>query len=244
MHKEPSLVTVVIPTIKGREELLERAIQSIKNQTYKNIEIIIVDEGLPAPVQRNIGIKRSKGKYIAFLDDDDEWLPTKIEKQVEYMNKHPAVGLLVTWIEDKRFDETYIDKYPEIISRYEIFNIMRFSSTASYMVLKSLINKINGFDETLPSAQEYDLALRCSKYMNISCLQEILTIQHKSHNQISNDSRKKINGLKSIYKKYHNEIDSTYGIPLTTKLKYRLGIYLYYFKWSRKLITYYKKRMR
>ena len=102
-------VSIVIPTYK-RAENLERAIKSCLNQTYKNIEIIVVDDNVPdseyakstkekvmkypeviyvknernmgGALARNEGIKRATGEFIAFLDDDDEFLPTKIEKQL------------------------------------------------------------------------------------------------------------------------------------------------------------------
>ena len=108
------LVSVIIPTY-NRYRLLLNAVKSVKSQTYPNIEIIVVNDGSDQPeyknIQimgivminlenknsrtvcgypcggyvRNIGMKNAKGNYIAFLDDDDIWLPTKIEKQVNIM---------------------------------------------------------------------------------------------------------------------------------------------------------------
>lgn len=103
------LVSVVIPTHKRFEELF-RAIDSVLKQTYSNIEIIVVDDNsqdkelrerikekikkyseniqyienetnLGGAKSRNVGIEKAKGKYISFLDDDDEYYPEKIEKQ-------------------------------------------------------------------------------------------------------------------------------------------------------------------
>ena len=102
-------VSVIIPTY-NRQKLLPKAIKSVLNQTFKNFELIIVDDGLTdntkeiikefqkrdprikyiwqenfgAPAgPKNTGIKNSKGEYIAFLDDDDEWLPEKLERVIE-----------------------------------------------------------------------------------------------------------------------------------------------------------------
>ena len=120
-----SLVSVIIPTFK-RSNFILRAIESVLNQTYENIEIIIVDDnegdnefskltkkilkrfidngeivyvkhrtnkGISAA--RNTGIKKAKGDYIAFLDDDDEFLPKKIELQLDIFNKSKNnVGLV------------------------------------------------------------------------------------------------------------------------------------------------------
>ena len=101
------LVSVVVPTF-NRKELLTKTVHSILNQTYKNTEVIIVDNysnydiishvatfsdprislfqnenhGIIA-VNRNFGIEKAKGEYIAFCDDDDLWVPEKLEKQIE-----------------------------------------------------------------------------------------------------------------------------------------------------------------
>ena len=110
-------VSIIIPTY-NRFQYLLNAVESAKNQTYKNKEIIIVNDGSsqeqyythkfedcivinmdinskkrfgkasPGGFQRSIGMKIATGDYFAFLDDDDYWFPTKIEKQVQAMKKH------------------------------------------------------------------------------------------------------------------------------------------------------------
>lgn len=105
------LVSIIIPTY-NRSSVLPRSIKSALNQTYSNIELIVIDDAstddtetvlkdfsdsrisyyrqstnLGGSAARNCGIKHSKGKYIAFLDDDDEWFPEKIEKQVNLMEE-------------------------------------------------------------------------------------------------------------------------------------------------------------
>ncbi len=110
------LVSVIIPTY-NRAALVVQAVQSALNQTYTNMEIIVVNDGstdnTPEILKeyegkikyvyqerserskaRNEGFRHSTGSYIAFLDSDDLWLPTKIEKQVEVLNKKADVGLV------------------------------------------------------------------------------------------------------------------------------------------------------
>ena len=94
MSTKQPLVSVVIPTIDSRKDYLELAIHSVKTQTYKNIELIII-RNKPGQIARNEGIRKSKGKYIAFLDDDDTWSPDKIEKQVAMMEQFPHASICI-----------------------------------------------------------------------------------------------------------------------------------------------------
>ena len=109
-------VSVIIP-VYGVEKYIKNTIQSVLNQTYKNIEILIVDDGFPdlsieicqqftdSRIQivrqknrglagaRNTGIRLAKGEYISFLDGDDIWLPEKLEKNVAHLENSPSVGI-------------------------------------------------------------------------------------------------------------------------------------------------------
>lgn len=110
------LVSVIIP-VYGAEKYIAATIQSLLGQTYKNFEALIIDDGSPdrsieicqqfsdpriqiirqnnrgLPGARNTGIRHAKGDYIAFLDADDIWLPTKLEKHVNYLNNSSHVGI-------------------------------------------------------------------------------------------------------------------------------------------------------
>jgi glycosyltransferase involved in cell wall biosynthesis len=110
-------VSIIIPTY-NRADYLRITLQSIKNQTFHDFEVIVVDDGSPndeankvcaefsfcrylkiensgGPAKpRNVGIDLAKGQYIAFVDDDDLWFPDKLEKQVAILNSHPDYGLV------------------------------------------------------------------------------------------------------------------------------------------------------
>src|SRR6267378_7149928 len=113
-----SYVSVIIPTY-NRASLIGAAIQSVLDQTFKSVEIVVVDDGSTDETQRalepyagkivslvtenkgpaharNVGMKTASGKYIAFLDSDDMYLPHKLELEVEFMEKHPDIGMVST----------------------------------------------------------------------------------------------------------------------------------------------------
>ncbi len=115
MEKQP-LVSVIIPTY-NRDTYLLQAIESVVNQTYTHIEILVVDDGSSVPYAkdfcdrfekcnyyykengglssaRNFGVSKAKGDYIAFLDDDDFWREDKLEKQVAQLVKNKEIDLV------------------------------------------------------------------------------------------------------------------------------------------------------
>jgi len=219
------LVSVIIPTY-NRPESLKKAIKTVIAQTFKNVEIIIVDDDsdsnnkkvidsfnnnrifyfknekrMGAPYSRNKAIAQAKGEYIAFLDDDDEWVNLKLEKQLkEFDNEN--VGLVVCYSLDKRFGITRVSKPQKNISFNDLLKSFNLSSTSSYVVRKKILDEIGLFDISLPSAQEYDLALRLAKFYDIRTVPEVLMIQNASSGQISTNWTKKIKGILALYTKY------------------------------------------
>lgn len=161
-----------------------------------------------SPKARNIGINEAEGEYIAFLDDDDEWLPEKIEKQVKLMEKHKDLGLVICYSLDKRFGRERISKPSEIITHETILKAFNLSSSSSYLVRKDALEEAGGFDISLPSAQEYDLAIRLSKRYKVRCIPEVLMIQNATKGQISENWNRKVKGLIAIYNKHGREYNS------------------------------------
>lgn len=234
MKNAKPLISVVIPTY-NRPELLKMAIKTVLDQTYKNLEILVIDDASNVNNQkiidyfddsriiffknktrkgggysRNVGIKNANGRFIAFLDDDDEWMPKKLEEQLKAFDDS-NVSLVTCYSLDKRFGKERVSKPPENIDYSYLLKSFNLSSTSSYIVRKEVLDKIGYFDVDLPSAQEYDLALRMSKYYKIKTIPEILMIQNASKGQISENWSKKIKGVMAIYRKYGVEY-KTLGI--------------------------------
>lgn len=247
------LVSVIIPTYK-RPDILERAVDSVKNQTYSNVEIIVVDDANDPKVRqvfqndervillvneenkggcysRNRGLKASKGEYINFLDDDDILYPEKIERQVELFLKNPNevqnLGFVTCHTNDGRTGEI-IAKKNTLRGNIHRLLLRKFSLTGieTVLYLKEALLAVDGFDEEMVSSQEYDLLIRVSKDYQVDYIDEILTQEFKSMDQISMNFEKKLSGAKQIYSK-HLGNRNNYGLAFVLKMwvKYQL-IYL------------------
>ena len=191
MNKKPT-VSVIIPTY-NRAHLIGRAIKSVLNQTYKDFELIIVDDSSTdntedivrkyqkkderikyilhkknrgGSVARNTGIKSSKGEYIAFLDSDDEWLCEKLEKQIRLFSSMPIkVGVL--YCGQYNFDDNIgIERLISCSFEGDVrIELFRgwCPSTPLLMIRKQCFDVIGFFDEQFSSFQEHDLCLRLSR---------------------------------------------------------------------------------
>jgi len=202
------LVSVVIPTYR-RVSLVPRAIRSVQNQTYKNIEIIVVDDASPdnteeivrsipdpriryirhdrnkglAAAGRNTGIQAAHGKYIAFLDDDDEWLQTMVEKQLKVIEAHDAVlgAALVNGTHIKRHSGSLVTL--DDLRRGSDFDPSSLMAKAS--VLRGLL-----FDEQLREGEDWDAFIRIAEKYSIGYVNEPLLIYNDGgHERITNEAK-------------------------------------------------------
>lgn len=211
------LVSVVIPTFK-RPKYLKRAIDSILNQTYKNVEIIVVDDNDPntkdrnetmkvidyysnnnisyikhekncgGSVARNTGWKASKGVYITFLDDDDEIVENKILKQVNCLEKlDKSWGACYTAynIEKENGQSQYsIEKRSGHLYIDALMRTMFLGSGSNLFLRKSIVDKINGYDERFIRNQDIEFLVRVAKLSKIAYIDERLLIIHIEGNRI------------------------------------------------------------
>jgi len=239
MHK----ISVIIPSVPGRESILKRAVESVDNQRYLSVEkIVIKDKSLSATEARNKGIKMATGDYIAFLDDDDEWEPNKLYEQALIMENDPSCAIVTCYSKDYRYNT--INKPPERVDQKQILNAFNYSSTSTYLCRAYPLKLLQGFDESLQSAQEYELAIRMLKYHHAKCLPEVLVTQYKTEGQISTNWKRKRIGIKQVYHKHKKEFIDASKFNI---IKYR-AIYMGYLfsplfgNKINNLILYMKKR--
>lgn len=197
MDKTP-LVSIITPFYNTPPEFFQEAVQSIFEQTYSNWELILVDDGSTGPVTklassyasqnpgkvylyeyadhlnkghsvaRNLGIQKSNGTYIAFLDADDIWMPHKLEQQVAILESHPDVGMLYAntrywfgWTNDpdhaKRDFQPRLGLPPDTIVQPPALLPLFLNGKAAVpsmntlLVRSDVVRKIGGFDERFRS---------------------------------------------------------------------------------------------
>ena len=197
------LVSAIIIT-HNRKELLKRAISSVMAQTYSNIEIIVVDDASDINLfdeikqeyndkvkylyisseesrggnhARNVGALNSSGEYLAFLDDDDDWLPTKIEKQIDIALTYPDTKVVGCGV-----IKDYCGKYQKgqnckvlpqgDLSKYVLYSIPYRTSTL--FVSKAFFCEIGMFDENLKYWQEYEFEMRAFQKTTVRSAEENL----------------------------------------------------------------------
>ncbi len=246
-------VSVVIPAY-NREKTIRRCINSIINQTYPVYEIIVVDDGSRdkmlqiidkeyasvkvirqnhqgAQAARNAGIRAAEGEYIAFLDSDDEWVPDKLEIQIQALLKNrDAViccdGFIQTdW--EKQIPKIYKGKekgfkkgkrkiYKMNGKSGHVYKAILSDSFCMFQAMltsKQNLLEIGLLDERVPSFQEWDTAIRLAKKYEFIYIHKPLFVYHLHDDEtISKNTEKYIDGMEYITEKFKYEILRQTGI--------------------------------
>ena len=199
-------VSVIIPTF-NRCEVLARALSSVILQGYKNLEIIVVDDGSTDLTRklieekfpkvnyyyqtnkgvssaRNFAIKKSTGKYVSLLDSDDEWEKDKLQQQVIYFQENPQAKLVHTnekWIRNGQF-VNQMKKHrkgggDQFIPSLELCLI----SPSSVMFTRQLFDEIGGFREDFPVCEDYDYWLKVTSRYEVGYIDNPLTVKYGGH---------------------------------------------------------------
>lgn len=220
------MISVVIPAY-GQPDLLQDALESVNQQTVDQIEVIVIDDGSPnsldsivasfgdwaqlvrhetnkgAAAARNTGIKHASGEQIAFLDADDIWKPTKLEKQLSVLENADDVGLVYTGFVQYELDGTEWERYPEARGNIYVDELERdrVHPTSTVMVRRDVLAEVGGFDTTLPSRQDYDLWLRITEHYEVDYVEEILVDKREQPDSISKDFDSRIEGDLAVFEK-------------------------------------------
>ena len=233
-------VSIIIPTC-NRNSLLRRAVRSVLDQTYQNIEVLIINNGdmnikdilkdfederinyldntitKGLSATRNMGLKNAKGRYIAYLDDDDIYYPEHIETLFNYLENNKAHvaytdalraymeehnDTLVTIHKDRPYS---VDFDPNVILIQNIMPVL------TVMHRRECIEKAGYFDETLTNYEDWEFWIRLSLYYTFHHIKKITCEFSKIINKSSLTKASKRDFLKNtrvIYKKYQSVISS------------------------------------
>ncbi len=231
-------VSAVIPT-HNRAKILLDSLDSVWKQTYRPIELIVVDDGSEdeteafvqkwaekcqtekaftlryvyqenhgANAARNRGISEATGRYVAFLDSDDLWLPDKMTKQIAVFRKQPEIGdvycgLYHLDLDSGRRLEDAQNSYKAgwLIRSMLVHDIT--TPTSCHIVRKDCFEKVGMFDESLPARQDWDMWIRVSSAYKFGCVPEVL-VEQREHagSRVRSNPMNEINAAKKIFKKY------------------------------------------
>lgn len=231
------LISVVIPTY-NRQRSLGRALNSVLNQTYKNIEVVVVDDASTDQTEffiesindprlkyirletnqganhaRNLGITESKGDFIAFQDSDDEWLSEKLDKQIELITSSDTNLNVVfcSYVRVKGSVATYLPKRVELSRKGNMLQRLlqgNFITTQSLLVKSKVFKEIGFFDENMKRLQDWELILRIANRYEIGFLDMPLLVTHFSEGSITSKPYLLPEAFLYIYKKHNQLIEA------------------------------------
>jgi len=246
MSSKTPLVSVVMPAYNA-EKYISEAIESILNQTFKDFEFIIIDDGstdrtweiiqeyakkderivplkneknLKTTVTLNKGVDLSKGKYLVRMDADDWSYPDRIQEQFEFMEKNPEIAVSGGSIEvcDENLMIKNKRKYP--LSDNEIRKkIFRYNPFAhpSIILRKNKVLEVGKYDEKLPLTQDYDLYFRLGNVGKLANLSNVL-LKLRTHTDSSSLSQSKLQERIALYVRIKATMEYGYKMEVSDKI--------------------------
>jgi glycosyltransferase involved in cell wall biosynthesis len=201
-------IDVIIPTY-NRAHLIKRSVQSVLNQTYQNFHLYVVDDGstdetlellsvyenhhqitilsqknLGVSAARNYGAKKSSSPWISFLDSDDEWLPEKLQVQVEFLKQNPGIRFVHAeeiWIRNG------VRVNPKLKHNKQSDNIFQRSlefcliSPSTVLLKRDLFLEHGGFNEEFPVCEDFDLWNKILATENIGFIEQFIINKYGGH---------------------------------------------------------------
>ena len=249
------LVSVVITT-HNRASLVQRAINSVLNQSYQPIELIVVDdcsndyteivlrdfsnqiiylrhkESKGGAAARMTGAKQAKGIYIAFLDDDDEWYPTKIEKQYSIAERATSKCAVVTCGATVTKNGSTFNSYPVLDGeiRPKIFSSGFITIPSNHFFNKDLFDRIGGYDLDLPAHNEHDIWMKLAEanYETKLIREPLVIIREDGRKRMMTDVNIRMEAFRIFHDKWKDIVIGWYGKKQGINIlnNYMVSIYL------------------
>ena len=213
------LISIILTTY-NRPQYLLQALNSIANQTYENLEILLIDDGSDKdiavenkkigvsfdkctyyykknsgqPDSRNYGLQRATGEYIGFCDDDDFWILDKLEKQVKVLISNPEIGLVTGNIEfvneDGKRTGRVINQTGNHGYVFESFLLKNRTSSITPLLRKEVFEKVGYFNKKFILFEDWDFWRRVAYYYPFYALNDVLACVRKHGDNMSQDATK------------------------------------------------------
>ena len=225
-------ISVILPYFNG-SRFVENAIRSVLDQSCPPLELIVVNDGSSqdesefldrfkrpglavinqpnsgVSVARNTGIKKAQGEWIAFIDQDDQWEPHKLEHQIAYLRENPDCRALHTAVKSIRQNGQEREYRKKPLSKADFLET--FPSPAylsSTLVEKTLLLEAGLFDPTLDYSQDCECFLRCAMIAPFHYLDEVLTLRVTHNSNLSGDNRGVWSDRVKIIRQYQPEFQN------------------------------------
>jgi glycosyltransferase involved in cell wall biosynthesis len=206
-EQHPPVVSIVIPA-HNAAKTIRQTIDSALAQTFTDFELIVIDDGSSdgtaeavasvrdarvrlkfaaqggSAVARNRGIALARGEMICFLDADDLWAPTKLERQLEALRRHPEAGVAYAWTDlvnersEPLFRGGHVALSGRVYPKLLVYNFLECGSNP--MVRRSALEAAGGFNEQLVNSEDWDLWLRLSQQTEFVAVPETLVYYRMS----------------------------------------------------------------
>jgi len=254
--KDAELISVVVPAY-NREASIARSIHSVLRQTWPHMEVIVIDdcsqdgtvavvEAIADPrvrivrmernggpsVARNRGIAEASGRWVAFQDSDDEWLPDKLNQQMARIAEMGAdcvaayCGMAVEGglsdSKDARLHVRYLPRSDITRTEGDLREVLDSTSLVSTQMLvarKDTLQAIDGFDEDLNALEDWELSIRLAEQGPFAFVDRILVIQRFSPNSITADQRRRLHARARILAKHADRMSRA---PRNLAQQYRI----------------------
>lgn len=232
------LISVVVTTCNRKKKLLKRALDSVFAQSYRPLQLIVVND---APEQeqelhsflqetyqdeieffsnevqsgacysRNRGLEVAKGEFIAYLDDDDEWIPEKLEKQMKQMKDDTVLVYSDYSVKSDDYDVRPARKrtYPSGIVLEQLLASNFIGGSSVPLMKTSVLREIGGFDSSFRSCQDYDVWIRMAEKGLVAAVPEVLSYYYVWDESITGVFERRVQGWDWIFKK-HAELYAKY----------------------------------
>ena len=229
-------VNVIIHTYNN-ERFIAETVESVLNQTYKDYEIIVVDDGsvdgtrdalIPYMQKiryhykenggiasaKNAGIGLSQAEFVAFLDHDDLWVPDKLQLQMEHFNENPQIGLVYAKYTSFRDGKELRTKPEKGYSGWIFKELLAksFIQTSTVVVKRECLDAAGPYDETFSLGDEYDMFLRIARKFQCGFVDKGLTRYRVHDTNASNNDFLFDNENLGVYKKIYNNFTDLDGV--------------------------------